>query len=397
MAFADPSRSQKRQIIKNKGGSPPWTHLEPSRHKSPGARTCQVLLCSIEYSLFVGDNIFDRLLRRVHTGFMETPDTLREAIIWFSDFEHCREFMMALRWPDGVVKCPRCNSEKVLWISKERVWKCYGKHDHLKFSLKTLTIFEDSPIALEKWLPAAWLLMCCKNGISSYELHRALGVTQKTAWFMLHRIRLAMQDGNTGGMIGGEVEVDESFIGGKARNMHKDVKARKIRGTGPEGKAIVAAVLERGGKVRARVVETRRKHTLQKPVRENVKPGSTLYSDALKSYDGLEENFEHQVIDHAIEYVRGNVHTNGMENFWSLLKRGLNGTYVSVEPYHLFRYLDEQAFRFNTRLDGDGEKISDGERFVIGMKQIVGKRLTYDQLIGKSKDAEEGQSPKRPA
>lgn len=287
--------------------------------------------------------------------------------------------MMELRWPDSNVACPRCGSEKVLWIGKERVWKCYGKHDHAKFSLKTGTIFEDSPLKLSTWLPAVWLIVACKNGISSYELHRGLKVTQKTAWFMLHRIRLAMQSG-TFNKLGGDVEVDETFIGGKARNMHRDKRAEKIIGRGPEGKAIVAAVLERGGKVRAKVVSTRRKPELQALVRENVEAGSNLYSDALKSYEGLSEDFTHQVIDHAEAYVKGNVHTNGLENFWSLLKRGLKGTYVSVEPFHLFRYVDEQAFRFNHR---EG---TDADRFVMAMKQIVGKRLTFDQLTGKTDD-----------
>jgi transposase-like protein len=191
-----------------------------------------------------------------------------------------------------------------------------------------------------------------------------------------------MQDSNTGGMLAGEVEVDETFIGGKARNMHAEDRARKIKGRGPEGKAVVAAVLERGGKVRARVVASRRKKSLQQLVTDNVKPGSSLYSDALKSYEGLGDTYEHQVIDHAVEYVRENVHTNGAENFWSLLKRGINGTYVSVEPFHLFRYVDEQAFRFNYRKREDDEKMTDGERFQIAMRNIVGKRLTYKGLIG---------------
>jgi transposase-like protein len=329
---------------------------------------------------------------------MEAPDTLREAIIWFADFEHCRQFMMSLRWPDGIVRCPRCNSEKVFWIAKERVWKCYGKHNHAKFSLKTGTVLEDSPIGLEKWLPAAWLILCCKNGISSYELHRDLGVTQKSAWFMLHRLRLGMQDGGIIEKIGGKgahVEVDESFIGGKARNMHKDVKARRIQGrTGVEGKAIVAAVLERGGKIRAKVVERRKKKDLQAFVREHVEAKSNLYSDALKSYEGLDGEFVHQVIDHAIAYVDGAVHTNNAENFWSLLKRSINGTYVSVEPYHLFRYVDEQAWRYNHRKDENDEPLNDVQRFVIGMRQIVGKRLTYAELTGKVQNK---QSAMRPA
>lgn len=295
--------------------------------------------------------------------------------------------MVALRWADGAVKCPRCDSEKVFWIEKERVWKCYGKHDHAKFSLKTGTIFEDSPIALQKWLPATWLIINCKNGISSYEIGRALGVTQKSAWFMLQRIRLAMQSG-TFTKLSGEVEVDESFIGGKARNMHADVKARKIQGRrGPEGKAIVAAVLERGGKIRATVVDKRKKKQLHALVREHVEPKSALYSDALKSYDGLDADFAHQVVDHAIEYVNGNIHTNGLENFWSLLKRALRGTYVSVEPYHLHRYLGEQVARFNDR------KLTDAERFATVMRQIVGKRLTWNELIGKVETPESAMRP----
>ena len=304
------------------------------------------------------------------------PDSLRDAILWFADFEHCRQFMMELRWPDGVVKCPQCGAAHVFYIPKERVWKCYGKHTQAKFSLKTGTIFEDSPIALEKWLPVTWLITNCKNGISSWEIHRAMGVTQKSAWFMLHRVRLAMQSGSFN-KLSGEVEVDESFIGGKARNMHKSKRDRVITGTGGKDKEIAMGMVERGGKVVVMHVGNRSKHELQKQIRETVEAGSAIFSDELKSYDGLQADYQHAVINHAVEYVNGNVHTNTMENFWSLLKRGLHGTYISVEPYHLFRYLDEQAFRYNNR------KATDAERFTAVMKQIVGKRLTYEQLIGK--------------
>jgi transposase-like protein len=309
---------------------------------------------------------------------MESPaTTLQSAIIWFSEFEHCRQFMTELRWPDGVVKCPHCDSNNVTWLAKARVWKCYAKHERPTFTLKTGTIFEDSPIALEKWLTAAWLIISCKNGISSYEIHRGLGVTQKTAWFMLHRIRLAMQD--TGfNKLGGEVEIDETFIGQKARNMHKAERARKITGTGGKDKTAVMGMVERGGNVRLQVVDNRRKHELQKQVREHVEAGSAIFTDELKSYDGLESDFQHAVINHAVEYVNGNVHTNTMENFWSLLKRGLHGTYISVEPFHLFRYLDEQAFRYNNR------KATDAERFASVMKQIIGRRLTYAEPTGKT-------------
>ena len=308
---------------------------------------------------------------------METPSDLRNAIVYFNDVEHCREFMVELRWPDGKVKCPRCGSEHVLWIAKERVWKCYGKHDHAKFSLKTGTIFEDSPIALEKWLPAAWLIINCKNGISSYELARDLKVTQKSAWFMLHRIRLAMQSG-TFEKLSGEIEADETFIGGKARNMHLSKRQRRITGAGGKDKTAVMGILERGGKVRTVVVPNRRRSALQGEIRKHVEAGAALYTDALLSYNGLEGDYAHQVVDHAVQYVDGRVHTNGLENFWSLLKRSISGTCISVEPFHLFRYLDEQSFRYNER------KSTDAERFVTAMKQIVGKRLTFDEFTGKA-------------
>jgi len=311
---------------------------------------------------------------------MEGIRTLQGAVIYFNDFENCRRTMMNLRWPDGVVRCPHCGSQKVTWLAKARVWKCYTKHPRPRFSLKTGTIFEDSPLGLDKWLAALWLVVNCKNGISSCESARDLGVTQKTAWFMNHRLRFALNEVSPGDKLCGEVEVDETFIGGKARNMHKDKRAEKITGRGPEGKAIVAAVLERLGKVRATVIETRKKKKLQTMVRDHVEPGSNVYSDALKSYDGLEKDFTHQVIDHAEAYVNGQIHTNGLENFWSLLKRGLNGTYISVEPFHLFRYVDEQSFRYNNRQDMD-----DADRFILALAQVTGKRLTYEHLTGKDR------------
>jgi transposase-like protein len=309
------------------------------------------------------------------------PKTLLEAIKHYSNADNALNEMADSRWAKGVT-CQHCGAEKPMFLKTRRIWKC--SKCRKQFSIKTKSVFEDSPIALDKWLAAVWMIANCKNGISSYEIARDLGVTQKTAWFMLHRIRLAMQDEFTGGKLNGEVEVDETFIGGKARNMHAETKARKIQGRrGPEGKAIVAAVLERGGKVRARVIDKRRKSQLHALVNENVEPGSNLYSDALKSYDGLAEKYQHQVVDHAVEYVRENVHTNHAENFWSLLKRGINGTYVSVEPYHLFRYVDEQAFRFNNRSDVD-----DYGRFKMVLTQLAGKRLTYESLIGSGKEME---------
>src|SRR5665213_695824 len=312
---------------------------------------------------------------------MEAPKTLQEAILYFADFENCRAFMVSLRWPEGSVKCPRCGSEKVSWLAKARVWKCYAKHESPTFTLKTGTIFEDSPIALEKWLPAVWLLVTCKNGISSYEVARDLGVSQKSAWHMIHRIRFALHSGSFEKLTG-HVEVDETFIGGKARNRHVAKRARRITGTGGKDKTPVMGILERGGKVRTVVIPDRKKKALQSEVRKHVEAGSALYSDALQSYNGLDSEYAHQVIDHAEAYVDGQVHTNGLENFWSLLKRSISGTYVSVEPFHLFRYLDEQAYRYNNR-----KEMNDFDRFKLAMTQVVGKRLTWNHLTGKQPDS----------
>jgi transposase-like protein len=303
------------------------------------------------------------------------PETLQEAIVYFSDPDRAFKYAVKLRWPDGKVTCPRCGSDRHSFVSTRRLWYCNPCKK--QFTLKVGTIFEDSPLGMDKWMTAVWMLVSCKNGISSWELHRALGVTQKTAWFMNHRIRKALQSG-TFVKLAGEVEVDETFIGGKARNMHISKQAQKIHGTGGADKVAVMGFLQRGGEVRTTVVENRRKGVLQSEVRKNVSAGAALYSDALASYDGLDGEFFHQVVDHAVEYVRGNVHTNGLENFWSLVKRGLKGTYVSVEPYHIYRYLDEQSFRFNNRKD-----MNDAERFALAMSQVAGRRLTYAQLTGK--------------
>jgi transposase-like protein len=310
------------------------------------------------------------------------PNTLQDAILYFADADNCLNYLVARRWSKGVA-CPRCGSANVGFVASRRIWQCKTRHDHAQFSIKTGTIFEDSPISLDKWLLAMWMMANCKNGVSSYEISRATGISQKSTWFMLQRIRLAMQ-GEDGGKLGGEVEVDETFIGGKARNMHAATRDRRVTGRGGKDKTAILGIIERGGKVRTRGVPNRRKKTLQAEVREHVEAGSTINTDFLLSYEGLEADYTHQVVDHAVEYVRGNVHTNTMENFWSLLKRGLNGTYVSVEPFHLFRYLDEQAFRFNHRKDDNGTPLTDGERFDLAVRQIVGKRLTWAEVTGKT-------------
>jgi transposase-like protein len=313
------------------------------------------------------------------------PKTLREAILFFADYDNCRKAVEAIRWPSGKVTCPTCGGESVAWLANQRRYKCYAKHPKAQFSLKVGTIFEDSPLGFEKWLPALWLITNCKNGISSYELARALGVTQKSAWFMLSRLRLALQDSDTGGKMSGTVEVDETFIGGKARNMHKSKKKRMgiSMGKSMAGKVAVMGLLERHPEkghsyVKLLGLDGRQKRHLQAPVRQYVAEGSTVNTDALFSYQGLSANdtYTHNVIDHAEKYVDGQVHTNGMENFWSLLKRAIKGTYVSVEPFHLFRYLDEQAFRFNNRA------VTDAVRFAVALTGVLNKRLTYKALIG---------------
>jgi len=309
------------------------------------------------------------------------PKTLQEAILYFADLDRCIKYVKEWRWPNGNVLCPTCGSGKVKWLENQRRWQCSTHHAKRQFSVKVGTIMEDSPLGLDKWLVAMWLVANCKNGISSCEIARALGITQKSAWFMDHRIRLSMQDDvfgtKLGGADGGEVEADETFIGGKARNMHMSERKRRITGTGGKDKVAVMGLLERGGRVRAVVVPNRRKGTLQTEVRKHVEAGTALYTDALLSYDGLEQEYAHKVIDHAVKYVDGRVHTNGLENFWSLFKRGVAGTYVSVEPFHLFRYLDEQAFRFNNR------KATDADRFNMALMGIVGKRVKFSQLTGK--------------
>jgi transposase-like protein len=329
------------------------------------------------------------------------PKTLQETIQFFTEFENCRLFMTALRWPDGKVRCPRCSSYKVRYLDNARVYWCAEGHKTPKFSLKVGTVFEDSPIALEKWLPAVWMLVNNKNGISSWELHRALGVTQKSAWFMLHRIRAAIKTGGFkfGGPEGGEVEVDETFVGGKTINMHKKRRAEmqrkhmEMRGSDSEqvhryvNKTAVQGMLDRElRQVRAKVVPNVRRDTLQNEVLNHVRFGSRLYTDNAVSYELLNSDYVHEVVSHADEYVRGRVHTNGLENFWSLLKRTLRGTYVAVEPFHLDRYLDEQTFRFNNRATKDNP-LNDSDRFVYALSQIVGKRLTYKELTGKEEEA----------
>ena len=312
----------------------------------------------------------------------QAPRTLLEATRYFSDPDVCVAFVASLRWPDGPV-CPKCEGTEHSYLKTRRLWKC--KNCKRQFSVKVGTIFEDSPIPLDKWLISIWIIANSKNGVSIHELGRSVGLTQKSAWFVLHRIRLAMQTGNFE-KFAGEIEVDETFVGGRSINMHKDKRAQKIgnhKGGAAAGKTIIAGSLQRGDGlmassiVRAAIVPNNRRATLHAHVREHAEPGSALYTDALHSYWGLDGDYEHGVVDHATEYVNGRVHTNGIENFWSLLKRGLRGTYVAVAPFHLFRYLDERMFTFNHR------DLMDFDRFLIVLGQTADRRLTYAEVTGK--------------
>jgi transposase-like protein len=312
------------------------------------------------------------------------PETLQMAILYFSDKVKALEFLTRFRWADGKPTCPWCGSQENSFVSTRSIWKCKGCKK--QFSAKSGTIMEDSPIGLDKWLPAIWMLCGCKNGVSSYEIARDLGISQKSAWFMLHRIRLAMQRGSLEKKLSGHVEADETFIGGKLFNMHLDKQTRlrmgKKRTGGFEGKAVVMGLLERHTKqARVKVLPNTRSHHIRGNISTNVEQGSTIYSDSLQSYKSLpKDGYVHEFIDHAESYVRANVHTNGLENFWSLFKRSLKGTYVSVEPYHLQAYADEQCFRFNNR------EYQDADRFVQVLSQIAGRRLTFAELTGKELD-----------
>ena len=311
--------------------------------------------------------------------------TLSDAIRYFAVEQVCIDTVAAMRWPDGP-QCPACLMPDIRqhWLKNQRRWQCRdcGK----QYSVKVNTIFEDSPIKLDKWMTAMWLLANCKNGISSYEIGRDIGVTQKSAWFMLQRIRLAMKNKSVLklGFQGGPVEMDETLVGGKLKNMHK---SKKPKGTGHSGKAvgamaktIVVGMLERKGRVRAEVIMERSHLPLRAVANKHIAPGASLVTDEWGGYKGI--NFEHAIINHAVEYVNGQVHTNGIENFWALLKRGLHGTYISVEPFHLDRYVDEQAFGFNNRATKDNP-LTDRDRFMLALSQISGKRLTDAELTGK--------------
>jgi transposase-like protein len=305
-----------------------------------------------------------------------------QAVRYFADLDVAQNFLVQIRWPMGVC-CPNCGDTNVHYLANQRRWKCKNKHPKQQFSAKVGTIFEDSPLGLDKWLVVVWLETNAKNSISSYEVARALGITQKSAWFMLHRVRHALHAGTFDKKLSGVVEIDETYIGGLAGNMHKRQRKARITSNGVAGKTPVMGLLERhDGKkhstVRAQVVTNRKSATLHPVIHKHVEPGTQLYTDSLAGYRGLRPTYMHDFVDHAEAYVKDKViHTNGLENFWAMFKRCIKGTHVSIEPAHLEAYVDSEAFRFNNR------EATDGERFLQAMQGVSGKRLTYKSLIGK--------------
>jgi transposase-like protein len=302
------------------------------------------------------------------------PTTLLEAIRYFSDPQLAFDFVLRMRWPDGEITCPRCGCGETTFISTRRIWKCKGCRK--QFSIKVGTIFEDSPLGFDKWLAAMWLICNSKNGISSYELGRAIGFGQKTAWFVLHRIRHAMATGSFQ-KLDGTVEVDETYVGGHARFMHENVRARKIHGRGGVDKIAIQGAMQRGGPVRAAVIDTFHTAGLQANVREWVESGATVYTDEAAGYVGLDDQFAHKSVNHRQEYVSGDVHTNSLENFWMLYKRAWRGTYTHNARQHTMRYIDERTFAFNHR-DTD-----DLGRMQIATVQTNGRRLPWAVLTDK--------------
>ena len=296
------------------------------------------------------------------------PKTLMEAVTYFADKNRAVAYLEGRRWPNGV-EC-QCGSKNVTAIRTRQLWQC--KECRKQFSVKVGTIFEDSPLALGRWLTAYWMLTNCRNGISSCELARSIGVTQKTAWFMLHRIRETMKDGSK---LSGTVEADETFIGGKVHNKHAS-RRRSVNGSA--GKTIVSGAVERGGRARAKVIDGMNARTMRGAVLEHVEQGSTLYTDEATPYKPFNKIYDHDSVNHSKEeYVRGEVHTNTIENYWSLVKRMLKGTYIHVQPFHLDRYLTEQSLRYNVRKEKEDIRLS------IAVSNAPGHRLMYKELIGK--------------
>ncbi len=308
---------------------------------------------------------------------MSYPTTLTAAIRYYSDEQTCINAVAAMRWENGKPTCPKCNTaqgnRKHYWLAAQKRWKCYSCRK--QFSVKVGSIFEDSALPLDKWMVALWMLVNCKNGVSSYELSRATGMGQKAAWFVLQRLRHTMNETHNE-KIQGTVQIDECYVGGKPKNMH--VSRRQKIGQNDHKTAIMGMLETNTRQVRAHVIPNAKRETLQKAILERVGFGATLHTDSWAGYDRMDMRYVHEQVNHANEYVRGEVSTQAIENFWSCLKRTLTGTYIAVEAFHMDKYLAEQCFRFNNRIG-----MNDGDRFIKALSQVGGKRLTWKELTGK--------------
>jgi transposase-like protein len=301
---------------------------------------------------------------------MKYPTTLVEAVRYFSNPDICIEHVAALRWPTGVV-CPTCGRVDASYLEKEKRWQCKSRHAHRQFSVKIGTIFEDSPLGLDKWLPAVWMIVNAKNGVSSYEIARALGVTQKTAWFMDHRIRAAMEYGTFDkGKLDSPVEADETYVDGKAREQD---------GRFSNKTAIVGVVEKKKhvGQIKAFATKQADATNTMPFLNANLEVGTTLRTDESKIYSRANRTFIHESVNHSEkEYARGAVSTTTIDGFWNLFKRSYKGTYTHLAPDHLDRYVKEHTYRYNTRMLNDGERFT---QWFSGCNQ----RLTYKSLIRK--------------
>lgn len=311
----------------------------------------------------------------------QNPRTLIEAIQYFSDNRRCVEYVKNLRWQDGVVKCPRCESTHVKELTTRQIWQCYGCKK--QFSVKVGTVFTDSALPLTKWLTGMWLVMNAKNGISSYEISRSLGISQKSAWHLGHRIREAMANGSIEKMTE-KVETDAAYLGGSRKNWSNEKRA-----TTPayvDNKTPIVAYVERNDEneiiqVRGNVVNDSSAETIQNDLRKNVAEGAVLYTDQSNVYTTLASDYWHRTINHSRdEFVRGDVTTNRVEGYFALLKRCIKGTYIHMAPCHMDRYIAEQSLRYNLR------KTNDGARFKQTVSQSFGTRLTWKELTGKAAD-----------